>query len=332
MSDRLKVGIIGCGRAAERLHVPALQRSEELDVVAVADIDIGRAAALARTASACASYQDAGEMVDKSVLDALIIATPPNRHLEDLRLGVGAGLPVLVEKPIVCAADQLAHLHKLGDAIPILVAYNRRLWAPVQALKRTIDSCGGKAIGECAMRLTTDLSAWAPFMSDSDVIDDLATHCLDLALFLFGRPPVAACAIWEGPSRLKARLCLEGGIVVGILAAHEDHYFEEIAVTLDGADYRLHASSDRLYPACGLRRRCLDMGDAIGRRLTGTRYSMRRSYDLQLKRFADVIRGRISSEPDLRDAIMVVKIMSALRRSAENDGQETPIESESTRS
>lgn len=332
MSDQLKVGIIGCGRAAERLHGPALQRSDALDVVAVADLDIDRAAALAQAVTPCAFFQDAGEMIDKSGLDALIIATPPNRHLEDLQLGASAGLPVLIEKPLVCEADDLEQVQELGEAIPILVAYNRRFWTPVQALKRAIGRCGGGGGGQCAMCLITDLSAWAPFMSDSDAIDDLVTHSLDLALFLFGRQPVAASAIWERPSRLRVRLHLEGDVAVGILAAHEDQYVEEIAVTLDGVDYRLISGSDRLQPARGLRRQCLDIGDAIRRRLSGAPYSLRRSYDLQLHKFAAVIRGGPSSEQELRDAIMVVKIMSALRFSAQNGGQEMPIESEGTRS
>jgi predicted dehydrogenase len=46
MNEALKVGLLGCGRAAERLHVPALERSEDFDLVAVADLHGARAKAM----------------------------------------------------------------------------------------------------------------------------------------------------------------------------------------------------------------------------------------------------------------------------------------------
>jgi predicted dehydrogenase len=46
MNEALKVGLLGRGRAAERLHVPALERSAEFDLVAVADLQGARAKAM----------------------------------------------------------------------------------------------------------------------------------------------------------------------------------------------------------------------------------------------------------------------------------------------
>ena len=45
--DRIKIGIIGCGRAAENLHLPALQKMTDAEVVALADVDKACMAALA---------------------------------------------------------------------------------------------------------------------------------------------------------------------------------------------------------------------------------------------------------------------------------------------
>ena len=140
MNEALKVGLLGCGRAAERLHVPALERSEDFDLVAVADLHGARAKAMAGALGSCASFPGAREMLAQTPLDAMIIATPPTRHLADLELGAEAGLPMLVEKPMVVKIDDSDRLSLLGQSVPIMVGYNRRHWAPVMALKEAIGS------------------------------------------------------------------------------------------------------------------------------------------------------------------------------------------------
>ena len=45
----IRLGIIGCGRVAEERHLPALQMLKDVQVVAVADIDLRSTAADAKT-------------------------------------------------------------------------------------------------------------------------------------------------------------------------------------------------------------------------------------------------------------------------------------------
>ena len=330
MNEALKVGLLGCGRVAERLHVPALERSEDFDLVAVADLHGARAKAMAGAVGSCTSFPGAREMLAQTPLDAMIIATPPTRHLADLELGAEAGLPMLVEKPMVVKIDDSGRLRLLGQSVPIMVGYNRRHWAPVMALKEAIGAAGPASLDHCRMRLITDIDAWAPYMTSSDALDDLATHQIDLAFFLFGRRPLAVSANWLSPTRLNIQLYLNGGPCVEILAAHEKRFLEDIVVTLGGVEHRLFVGSDRLRPARGLRRTALDIGDAIRRRLSRRPYSLRLSYDRQLRRFAAMVRGASTSGPDFHDAMAVVQVMEAARRSAEDGGIEIPLKSETS--
>jgi predicted dehydrogenase len=167
-------------------------------------------------------------------------------------------------------------------------------------------------------------------MTSSDALDDLATHQIDLAFFLFGRRPLAVSANWLSPTRLNIQLYLNGGPCVEILAAHEKRFLEDIVVTLGGVEHRLFVGSDRLRPARGLRRTALDIGDAIRRRLSRRPYSLRLSYDHQLQRFAAMVRGASTSGPDFHDAMVVVQVMEAARRSAEDGGIEIPLKSETS--
>jgi predicted dehydrogenase len=325
MNEALRVGLLGCGRAAERLHIPALERSGDFDLVAVADPQSARAKAMAGAVGHCASFESAREMLAQTPLDAMIIATPPPRHLADLELGAEAGLPMLVEKPMVVKIDDLDRLRLLGQAVPIMVGYNRRHWAPVTALKEAIGAAEAASLARCRMRLITDIDAWAPYVTRSDVLDDLATHQIDLAFFLFGRRPGAVSANWLSPTRLNIQLYLNGGPLVEILSAHEKRFLEDIVVTLGGVEHRLFAGSDRLRPARGLRRMALDIGDAIRRRLSRRPYSLRLSHDHQLQRFAAMVRGASPSGPDFHDAMVVVQVMEAARRSAQEGGIEIPL-------
>jgi UDP-N-acetyl-2-amino-2-deoxyglucuronate dehydrogenase len=97
------LALLGCGwiarrhaAAARRLGVPLLAASR----------DVARARAFARefgAAAACSSYEEA---VHDPRAAGAIVCTPHHRHLGDALLALGAGLHVLVEKPIACTAGE----------------------------------------------------------------------------------------------------------------------------------------------------------------------------------------------------------------------------------
>ncbi len=60
----------------------------------------------------------------RSLWDALLIAVPPQATLPILKEAVALGVPILVEKPVACAAAELKPL--LEREAPVIVGYNRR--------------------------------------------------------------------------------------------------------------------------------------------------------------------------------------------------------------
>lgn len=89
--------VLGCGWIAQR-HATAARR-RRLPLV-VASRDAARARAFARRYRAVAAYGDYAEAVRDERADAVIVCTPHDRHLIDVRLALDAGKHVLVEKPI----------------------------------------------------------------------------------------------------------------------------------------------------------------------------------------------------------------------------------------
>ena len=98
----LRLAIAGCGRISELGYVPALRRVPELRLCAVADPDRGRRERLARLAGVGpAPFGSVAEMVRATSPDAVVVASPPELHLEHAEaLTVAAeqvALPVVLQ-------------------------------------------------------------------------------------------------------------------------------------------------------------------------------------------------------------------------------------------
>jgi myo-inositol 2-dehydrogenase/D-chiro-inositol 1-dehydrogenase len=137
--DALRAGIIGLGWIA-RVHVPALDAADEVELVAACDLDAGRAEAIAGPRGARA-YVSWGEMLDREELDAVWVCTPPLHHREPAIAALERGLHLYLEKPIartlqdaeaivaaaarasgVCAVGYQWHASELLDEARLLLA------------------------------------------------------------------------------------------------------------------------------------------------------------------------------------------------------------------
>jgi len=104
-----RIGVIGAGAVAET-HLRAMQMLPDVQAVAVADVDLGRARALAGRHGITAIYESAPALLRGSQVDALDILTPHHLHLPAVEAAAEAGKHVLVEKAIAetpAAADKM---------------------------------------------------------------------------------------------------------------------------------------------------------------------------------------------------------------------------------
>jgi len=95
----LRVGLIGCGGFGTRGHLRALpDLAERATVVATADPDSARARAAADQVGAERAVTDFHDLLGD--VDAVIVATPHDRHHDIAAAALDAGKHVLVEKPL----------------------------------------------------------------------------------------------------------------------------------------------------------------------------------------------------------------------------------------
>lgn len=96
---RLRIGIVGCGEAAQVLHLPALdQLADRFSVEAVCDIDETVRREVAREWGVPHHFADYREMMN--VVDAILVANPNPFHSDVALVAIRAGKHVLVEKPL----------------------------------------------------------------------------------------------------------------------------------------------------------------------------------------------------------------------------------------
>lgn len=186
----LRIGLIGCGRIAERVHLDALARTPALRVTALADADADRLEAAARRAPGAARFATADALLAYGDVDAVVIATPPATHAALALAAIEAGRHVYVEKPL---ATRLADAHRVVDAgratgVVGAVGFNYRFHPLVEATRARIAEVGPLvAVRTVFATATRPLPPWKrERATGGGVLLDLGSHHVDLVRYLTG--------------------------------------------------------------------------------------------------------------------------------------------------
>src|SRR4051794_12806709 len=136
-----RLALIGAGRAGEILHLPAALASEFVQVVAIIDPDVERAAALARNFGLQCEIAKAVTDVHGPI-DGAVIAVPNNIHKAVAAACAERGIHCLIEKPLATSTDDAEEICRLAAAhqVTIAVGYSTRFYDEVVLLKQLLDA------------------------------------------------------------------------------------------------------------------------------------------------------------------------------------------------
>lgn len=327
MNTPLNIGLIGCGRVAERFYLPVLCRLADTRLVAVADPIPERRELLSSSIPGCLAFTSAEALLQKAGVEAIIITTPPATHVAIAAQSLRHGIHVLVEKPL---APSMAGVEELNTLVAfsggsLMVGFNQRYWEPVCQLRQIM--CNQHCFDTVSAKLiiTSNIQAWSPICEISDPLDDLGSHQLDLLRYIFDREILAISARWTDKRAIEMEVRLAGGLVVVCLAAQNNLTREYIAINCEGRQYLIRLGSERIQPVVGLIRSVLDLSDTLRRGLLGRRSSLRDSYERQLIAFFNYVRTGTIPSPGIDDGIAVIRAVEAARQSAAYNGKEITI-------
>jgi len=142
MNETLRMGVIGAGWFASRRHLPDIQAHPELTLASLCRRDTSALARLAERFAPEQTYTDWEEMLDRSQLDAVLIATPHSLHYEQARAALERGIHVLLEKPMAVRAEEARELRELAvkKGLVLGVALNPPFWAHCHRIRGAIQA------------------------------------------------------------------------------------------------------------------------------------------------------------------------------------------------
>ncbi len=105
-SERVRWGVLGCAAIATHKVVPAMQRSERCEVVAIASRDLGRAAETAHSLGIPGHYGSYDDLLADPSVEAVYIPLPNHLHSEWTLRAAAAGKHVLCEKPLALSVAE----------------------------------------------------------------------------------------------------------------------------------------------------------------------------------------------------------------------------------
>ena len=210
----LRIGVVGVGHVG-RHHARILAELPDVKLVAVADIDAARAAAVAAT-SGCRAEGDADALL--AGLDAVTVAVPTEAHLRVALPFLERGIPVLVEKPIAASVTEAdALIAAASGAGTILAVGHTERYNPAVTVARPL-------ITAPRFIEVHRLARFPERSLDIDVVFDVMIHDLDLVLDLGGSAPAAIEAVGvpvlsERVDIANARIRFENGCIANLTAS-----------------------------------------------------------------------------------------------------------------
>lgn len=110
---KIRAGIVGAGLMGP-WHARAIKGAGG-HLVGVADIDAKRTTQLVSRFPAARGFGDVDEMLTRTGLDVLHICTPVKSHREIAERAIGAGVNLIVEKPLFQNAAETIRLYELAE-------------------------------------------------------------------------------------------------------------------------------------------------------------------------------------------------------------------------
>ena len=265
MSERVRVGVVGCG-AISGAYFAGARHFPVLDIVACADVDVSAAERKARefgVPRAC----PVDELLRDDSIELVLNLTVPRAHVPVALRAVEAGKHTYSEKPLGVSRDEGRRLLDAAAARGVRVgcAPDTFLGAGVQAARKLIDDGAiGRPVAFTAFMMNRGHESWHPnpqfyYEPGGGPMFDMGPYYLTALFTLFGpvrrlsgmasvavpdrtitsQPRFGTKIRVETPDHICGTMEFEGGPVGSIVqsfATHHPTYEQSHPITVYGTD------------------------------------------------------------------------------------------------
>lgn len=186
----MRVGIIGCGRAAESLHIPALRRIPGVSIKSLCDLDAGRLQVCGRRFNISRLHADPQALAGDEAVDVILLAAPTAAHHAAFLAIASARKPVYLEKPIALTMEQAQDIAARAENMRVGMGFNLRSHRLVERARDVMKAGALGRIVAIRSLLVGDVSnrpAWQTRFADGGgPLYELGVHHFDLWRFLLG--------------------------------------------------------------------------------------------------------------------------------------------------
>ncbi|GAB4538941.1 MAG: inositol 2-dehydrogenase [Anaerolineae bacterium] len=124
-----KLGLVGAGRMTQIAHLPGLLQIADVQLMAIADVDVELAQRVAKAYNIPGVYESSQAMVaNEPELDGVLVVTPRMHHAQTCLPILERGIPVFMEKPLEVTlekAHQIVEARQRSGAIMVIGYHNR---------------------------------------------------------------------------------------------------------------------------------------------------------------------------------------------------------------
>ncbi|HEC1650319.1 Gfo/Idh/MocA family protein [Yersinia frederiksenii] len=198
MTSRLRGAVVGCGFFAQN-HLAGWNDIEDVEIVAVCDLDIEKAKAAAAKFGIAHYTDDVNALFATQKLDFVDLPTTMETHEALVALAGSHQIPVIVQKPFAPDLAGCRRMVALAQAanVPLMVHEDFRFQHVFRAAKQIIarGELGKLTFGRLSWRTAIDVYSNQPYLINVKrfMIMDVGIHLLDLARFLFGEVDGVFC-------------------------------------------------------------------------------------------------------------------------------------------
>jgi myo-inositol 2-dehydrogenase/D-chiro-inositol 1-dehydrogenase len=333
MTKRTRIALFGTGRIGQ-VHAMSVAALEGAELARVCD-PFADGAERTTALYGGRPTTDQAEIFDADDVDAVIIASPTPTHVDLIAAAIGAGLPVLCEKPVDLDISRVDALRSAaaGSEVPVVLGFNRRF---DRHFARMHDRVAAGEIGRLEQLVITSRDPEEPpaayLRNSGGIFRDMTIHDVDMARYFI--PEIVEVSA-RGANTFSS-------------GAKELGDFDSAVVTLRGSRDELVTIMNSRHAAYGYDQRVEAFGSEgllqVGNQTdTGVRHWGRDSveslepyqtffleryaeaYRLEIVEFLKAVRGEPSRSPRFEDGRAALLLADAAERSART-GAVVPVD------